>query len=124
MTGTANAQTAVALASEGVDLGELVWSFRPADPTAPSQVYPSQCVESVALSKELKRRGFSFVGPVTVYAARNIERSTIVAVGPRLTAARTPNHRRKSCPRSPSPICSPSPASRRSRTPPPAPSSR
>jgi DNA-3-methyladenine glycosylase I len=64
-----NAKATVALAAEGGDLGELLWSFRPDDPTAPSAGYPSQSAESVALSKELKRRGFTFVGPVTMYAA-------------------------------------------------------
>jgi len=64
-----NARAAVALAAEGIDLGELVWSFRPDDPTAEAKGYPSTSPESVALSKELKRRGFVFVGPVTMYAA-------------------------------------------------------
>lgn len=64
-----NAKATVALAEQGGDLGELLWSFRPDDPTAPSAVYPSRSPESVALSKELKRRGFTFVGPVTLYAA-------------------------------------------------------
>lgn len=64
-----NARAAVALAAEGIDLGELVWSFRPDDPTAEAEGYPSKSPESLALSKELKRRGFVFVGPVTMYAA-------------------------------------------------------
>jgi len=64
-----NAKATLALAAEGGDLGELLWSFRPDDPSAPSAGYPSQSPESVALSKELKRRGFTFVGPVTIYAA-------------------------------------------------------
>lgn len=63
-----NARTTVALAAEGVDLGELVWSFRPADPRRHAEVAPSRSPESEALSKELKRRGFVFVGPVTMYA--------------------------------------------------------
>lgn len=63
-----NARATVALAAEGVDLGELVWSFRPADPRRHAEVAPSRSPESEALSKELKRRGFVFVGPVTMYA--------------------------------------------------------
>lgn len=63
-----NARATVALASDGDDLGALVWSFRPADPTARSADHPSHSPESAALSKELKRRGFVFVGPVTMYA--------------------------------------------------------
>lgn len=50
-------------------LPALVWSFEPDDQPAPRSfadvgVRP----ESVELAKELKRRGFSFVGPVTVQA--------------------------------------------------------
>lgn len=63
-----NARAAVALAESGVDLGELVWSFRPDDPRAASDRTPSSSPESEALARELKRRGFVFVGPVTVYA--------------------------------------------------------
>jgi DNA-3-methyladenine glycosylase I len=64
-----NARATVALAERGGDLAELFWSFRPEDPTATSEVYPSRSPESEALSRELKRQGFVFVGPVTLYAA-------------------------------------------------------
>jgi len=64
----ANARATVALAGAGDDLAQLVWSFRPADPTAVAEVTPSRSPESAALSAELKRRGFVFVGPVTMYA--------------------------------------------------------
>lgn len=53
-----------------VDFGELLWSFappprpRPADMSAVPAVTP----ESTAMAKELKRRGFRFVGPTTAYA--------------------------------------------------------
>lgn len=63
-----NARATVALTAAGEDLGALVWSFRPADPTAGAEVTPSRSPESEALSVELKRRGFVFVGPVTLYA--------------------------------------------------------
>jgi DNA-3-methyladenine glycosylase I len=52
------------------DLGELLWSFapparpRPVDPSGVPAVTP----ESTAMAKELKRRGFKFVGPTTAYA--------------------------------------------------------
>ena len=51
-------------------LAELVWSFRPAETPAPSTYaeVPTTSPESVALSKELKRRGFTFVGPTTMFA--------------------------------------------------------
>jgi DNA-3-methyladenine glycosylase I len=52
------------------DLASLIWSFAPADrerPTRPEEV-PAVTAESKALAKELKRRGFAFVGPTTAYA--------------------------------------------------------
>ena len=39
--------------------GSITWSWLRANPTSPA---------SVAMAKDLKRRGFSFVGPTTVYA--------------------------------------------------------
>ena len=59
-----------AVADLDVDLGELLWSFappmrpRPADLAAVPAVTP----ESTAMARELKRRGFKFVGPTTAYA--------------------------------------------------------
>lgn len=51
-------------------LEELVWSFRPESPPEPetSADVPATSTESIALSKELKRRGFVFVGPTTMHA--------------------------------------------------------
>ncbi|GAA1739860.1 DNA-3-methyladenine glycosylase I [Microbacterium paludicola] len=51
-------------------LAELVWSFRPLETPAPRSFadIPSSSPESLALSKELKRRGFRFVGPTTMFA--------------------------------------------------------
>jgi DNA-3-methyladenine glycosylase I len=46
-------------------LGALVWSF---EPESSSTIVEAITDESKALSKELKRRGFSFVGPTTAYA--------------------------------------------------------
>ena len=52
-------------------LEDLMWGFAPtggrARPRAWSDV-PAVTVESTALSKELRRRGFRFVGPTTMYA--------------------------------------------------------
>jgi len=64
-----NARATVTLRSDG-GLAELVWSFRPAETPAPSTYaeVPTTSPESVALSKELKRRGFTFVGPTTMFA--------------------------------------------------------
>ena len=64
-----NARATVALRADG-GLAELVWSFRPAATPAPSTYadVPTTSPESVGLSKELKRRGFTFVGPTTMFA--------------------------------------------------------
>lgn len=64
-----NAKATIALREEG-GLARFVWSFQPAaTPTPVSHVdVQSQSPESVALSKALRRRGFAFVGPTTMYA--------------------------------------------------------
>lgn len=52
-------------------LTELMWSFAPQKTKVNHkklQDVPAQTEESVALSKELKRRGLRFVGPTTMYA--------------------------------------------------------
>jgi DNA-3-methyladenine glycosylase I len=56
---------------DGTSLDSLIWSYAPeppaAAPTSLSEV-PAVTPESTALAKELKRRGFRFVGPTTAYA--------------------------------------------------------
>ena len=49
---------------------DLLWSFAPDDHPAPIRLgdVPATTPESVAMAKELKRRGFRFVGPTTAYA--------------------------------------------------------
>jgi DNA-3-methyladenine glycosylase I len=68
----ANAQAARELHAAGETLDELVWSFAPDPKTRPAPKkrgdIPAITEESTALSKELKRRGFVFVGPTTAYA--------------------------------------------------------
>jgi DNA-3-methyladenine glycosylase I len=52
------------------ELSDLLWSFAPPARPRPadgSQI-PSVTAESQAMAKELKRRGFRFVGPTTAYA--------------------------------------------------------
>ena len=52
-------------------LSEFVWGFAPpARAVRPHRLgeLPAVTPESTALSKELKRRGFRFVGPTTIYA--------------------------------------------------------
>ncbi|MFI5510772.1 DNA-3-methyladenine glycosylase I [Mycobacterium sp. NPDC051804] len=52
------------------DLGELLWSFAPPRRPRPAAMgdVPAVTPESKAMAKELKRRGFRFVGPTTAYA--------------------------------------------------------
>lgn len=67
----ANAQAAVRLRDEiQGGLPSLVWSYMPERLPAPEtdREVPSASPESRALAKDLKRRGFGFVGPTTVYA--------------------------------------------------------
>ncbi len=65
-----NARATVALREDGTDLAELVWSFRPAETPAPVTAadVPSTSEQSIALSAELKLRGFRWVGPTTMFA--------------------------------------------------------
>jgi DNA-3-methyladenine glycosylase I len=66
----ANARATLTLRNAGTPLPELVWSHRP-EPEAPprsSSDWRATTPESVALSKALRRAGFRFVGPTTVYA--------------------------------------------------------
>jgi DNA-3-methyladenine glycosylase I len=65
-----NAKSARKLSEGGHSLAELVWSHRPTRRRAPRSAadLPAETAESAALSKELKRRGFRFVGPTTAYA--------------------------------------------------------
>jgi len=64
-----NARATVAL-REREGLEALVLSFAPEQPPAPSatEEMATTSPESKALSKELKKRGFAFVGPTTMFA--------------------------------------------------------
>ena len=65
----ANARATLALREEG-GLVDFVWSFQPSDTPRPrdhSEV-PTVSDESKALSKALRKKGFAFVGPTTMYA--------------------------------------------------------
>jgi DNA-3-methyladenine glycosylase I len=64
----ANARAAAEL-PDGI--AELLWSFAPQPrPPRPDNfaAVPATTAESKAMAKELKRRGFRFVGPTTAYA--------------------------------------------------------
>jgi DNA-3-methyladenine glycosylase I len=64
----ANARAVRSAVPEGLD--ELLWSFAPSQHVRPGTLadVPASSPESVAMAKELKRRGFRFVGPTTAYA--------------------------------------------------------
>ncbi|WGD38638.1 DNA-3-methyladenine glycosylase I [Lysinibacter sp. HNR] len=64
-----NARATITLRNEG-GLVKFVWSFQPETTPAPQTPadIPTQSPESRALSTALRKRGFSFVGPVTMYA--------------------------------------------------------
>lgn len=66
-----NARATLALRDDpDGDLAALVWSFRPARTPRPVTYadVPTTSPESLALSKALKRKGFTFVGPTTMFA--------------------------------------------------------
>jgi len=60
-----NARRAIRLVDEYGSLGAFFWSYEP--PTE-SPLGVSESPESWAMAQELKRRGFTWVGPTTAYA--------------------------------------------------------
>ena len=62
-----NARRAQALVEREGSLAALLWRYEPMEPLATPQG-ASTSAESIALSKELKKQGWKFVGPTTVYA--------------------------------------------------------
>jgi DNA-3-methyladenine glycosylase I len=64
-----NAKATIALREKG-GLVEFVWSFQPDSTPTPSSMadIPTTSPESIALSKALRKKGFAFVGPTTMYA--------------------------------------------------------
>jgi DNA-3-methyladenine glycosylase I len=70
----ANARAVVALWAEGQSLAQLLWAYEApsvTQPVVPVRMgdLPPATAESKALSADLRRRGFRFVGPTTMYAA-------------------------------------------------------
>lgn len=65
-----NARAVLELHEAGETLAELVWEAMPERSPAPmtEAEVPSRSQESEQLTTDLKRRGFSFVGPTTAYA--------------------------------------------------------
>ena len=67
-----NARAVMALREAGESLEDLFWSFAPQVRVTRAAVWtdiPASTPESVALAKALKKAGFAFVGPTTMYAA-------------------------------------------------------
>lgn len=65
-----NARAVLALEAGGTGFVEHLWSFvdgRPIQRTSSAEV-PAETAVSKAMSKDLKRRGFRFVGPTVLYA--------------------------------------------------------
>ena len=66
-----NARATVALREAGTPLVDLFWAAAPAGRAIPQTGadIPAATPESAALAKALRKAGFRFVGPTTVYAA-------------------------------------------------------
>jgi DNA-3-methyladenine glycosylase I len=69
-----NAQRARELIAETGSLSGYIWSYAPSPASRPARMTWNELMkltkspESTALSKDLRKRGWSFVGPTTVYA--------------------------------------------------------
>ncbi len=61
-----NARRAQELVAQEGSLAAYVWRYEPTSPPEPQTA--STSTESVAMSKDLKKRGWKFVGPTTVFA--------------------------------------------------------
>jgi DNA-3-methyladenine glycosylase I len=67
----ANARATIELRESGESLNDLLWSFAPDGARPAPRTFdevPATTDESKAVARELKRRGFRFVGPTTAYA--------------------------------------------------------
>ena len=64
-----NAQATIALRDDG-GLVDFVWAFQPESTPSPTshEEIPTSSAESIALSKALRKKGFAFVGPTTMFA--------------------------------------------------------
>jgi DNA-3-methyladenine glycosylase I len=69
-----NARRALELIEEEGSLARFLWRFEPRPSSRPKRMTQATlrklttCAEAKALSKELKKRGWTFVGPTTLYA--------------------------------------------------------
>lgn len=63
-----NAQRAKELVKQEGSLAAFIWRYEPDGKQLAKPQTASTSVESITLSKDLKKRGWAFVGPTTVYA--------------------------------------------------------
>tara|TARA_B100000902_G_scaffold391938_1_gene443434 strand:+ start:232 stop:888 length:657 start_codon:yes stop_codon:yes gene_type:complete len=63
-----NAQRALEIINEKASLAEYLWAWEPTDQTKERRDTPTFSRSSEALSKDLKSRGWSWVGPTTMYS--------------------------------------------------------
>lgn len=63
-----NAQRAIDMVEQEGSLAVFFWRFEPASDSGTAPQTQTTSLESIALAKELKRRGWKFVGPTTVFA--------------------------------------------------------
>ena len=69
-----NARRALELREEFGSLAAYVWHYEPDPASRPARITRdtiigmSKSAESIAMAKDLKKRGWSFVGPTTIYA--------------------------------------------------------
>lgn len=67
-----NAQAYLEMKSQGLSLNDYMWNFVDGEPIVNNWKtladVPAQTVLSQTISKDLKKRGFKFVGPTIVYA--------------------------------------------------------
>lgn len=88
-----NARRALEVIEEAGSLAAYAWSFEPKPTPRPASPAVATSEASVALSKDLKRRGWKFVGPTTMYAFMQAmglvnDHALGCVVRPRATAAR------------------------------------
>ena len=63
-----NAKRALEMIEKEGSLAAFIWRYEPDENTLPPPETQTTCAESIALAKALKKRGWQFVGPTTLYA--------------------------------------------------------
>ena len=63
-----NAKRTVELIEQQGSLAAYVWSFEPDPATLAEPQTATTCADAIALAKDLKKRGWKFVGPTTIFA--------------------------------------------------------